>query len=292
MLAKSFGKYYRENLKLVEEGLDSFLESEEERRMRALTEYSLRKGKRLRPVICLLTSDIYGLKPESALRNAVLIELIHGSTLVHDDVTDNDIIRRDMSSLWKHLEELPCGKPKLEPRNLAVLLGDGMLSRALCLIQDIDTLYLTSKVIQDIARGALREAYQLQGGEGNLENYMEMILLKTGSLFGLATQLGSRERAPANEESIARAVGIQLGMVYQMADDLSDGDLRLDRSRVENLLLVHCGEFIAKLSGMPGNEYREIMRDAPGYIVNAMMEEGGKSKRLVLKGDNFHWEDT
>lgn len=290
MTVQSFEEYYGENFGAVERALESFLQCDGDRRMGALTEYSLERGKRLRPVLCLLSADIYSTDREKALRNAVLVEFIHSATLIHDDVTDNDAVRRGMLSLWRHLEEMPPEESKLEPRNLAVLLGDGMLSRALGIIDDIDTLRLTSRVIQDIATGALREAYHPGEERYGMEKYTETVRLKTGSLFGLAVELGSKGTGAGADGP--REVGIQLGIIYQMADDLSDGDLKMGRKEVEELLLEHCAKYKTEASRMPENDYRPMMEEAPLFIVNAMMDEGGRGKRLVLSEGDYTWEDA
>jgi geranylgeranyl pyrophosphate synthase len=292
MTVQSFEEYYGENLGAVERALESFLQCDGDRRMGALTEYSLERGKRLRPVLCLLSADIYSTDREKALRNTVLVEFIHSATLIHDDVTDNDAVRRGMLSLWRHLQEMPPEESKLEPRNLAVLLGDGMLSRALGIIDDIDTLKLTSRVIQDIATGALREAYQPRAGRYAPGTYTETIRLKTGSLFGLAAELGSQGTAAGPDECVPREVGIQLGIIYQMADDLSDGDLKMGRREVEDLLLEHCAKFSSKAGRMPKNDYRRMMEEVPLFIVNAMMKEGSRGRRLILAEGVYTWEDV
>ena len=175
-------------------------------------------GKRLRPLLTLITCDALGGDVKAALTPAVGLELFHNFTLLHDDVMDRADVRR--------------GKPTVHRRwndNVAILSGDTMLTLATQHMCQVSKTVLPA-VINLFNRTAI-EIYEGQQWDMDFETrndvtepeYMEMIRLKTSVLLGCACQLGAII-AGADEE-VQRAVydvGMNLGLAFQLQDDVLD----------------------------------------------------------------------
>ena len=175
-------------------------------------------GKRLRPLLTLITCDALGGDVKAALTPAVGLELFHNFTLLHDDVMDRADVRR--------------GKPTVHRRwndNVAILSGDTMLTLATQHMCQVSKTVLPA-VISLFNRTAI-EIYEGQQWDMDFETrndvtepeYMEMIRLKTSVLLGCACQLGAII-AGADEE-VQRAVydvGMNLGLAFQLQDDVLD----------------------------------------------------------------------
>ena len=266
--------------------------------MAKLLNYSIKGGKRFRPTLCLLVSDIFGGEKDDALTKAAIVEFIHSSTLVHDDVVDDDKVRRDMPSLWKALDKVPYkGPEEFNPKNLAMLLGDGMLSKALILIKKPEVLRAVAESIYSVANGAIKESkdriINMVGSDSDMEDYLKTIRMKTGSLFALSTHLGAMTgNASKHEKELARSAGLKLGIIYQMADDLADKDLILSEEKTKKLLIQYVDKFLENISKLPKNQYRDIFEQVPLYIVNKMMNQDQRTLRLEKTSGNIKWKKS
>ena len=170
-------------------------------------------GKRVRPVICLATGEALGAEVEEILPAAASLELVHNFSLVHDDLPsiDNDAERRGKASVWAAYGE---GK--------ALLAGDALLAEAFRLAAS----YGTSAVARELAEATLG----MIGGQYldtmEPETDLEMVhRLKTGRLFYASVTLAL---AAANVSTPVqrpwRAFAEELGMLFQVVDDILDGD--------------------------------------------------------------------
>lgn len=175
-------------------------------------------GKRIRPILSLLSYGMYQKDVESIMPQAAAIEVFHNFTLMHDDIMDEAPIRR--------------GKPTVHEKwnaNTGILSGDVMLVRAydLLLHTPADKLHA---VIKDFNRTAA-EVCEGQQFDMNFESlssvkesdYINMIRLKTAVLLGFALQLGAT-LAGASKEDIAKLYdfGVNIGVGFQLKDDLLD----------------------------------------------------------------------
>jgi len=173
------------------------------------------KGKQLRPILVLLTARACGGITESTYRAAALVELLHTATLVHDDVVDEADRRRGMFSinaLWKN--------------KVAVLLGDFLLSRGLLLALDhkeYELLHIVSDAVRRMSEGELLQIEKARKLDIDEETYFTIISDKTASLISACTSCGAHS-AGADEDVRAamRAFGQELGMAFQIRDDLFD----------------------------------------------------------------------
>ncbi len=173
-------------------------------------------GKRLRALLTLGSAKLTGYTEEKRDINlAACVELIHSATLLHDDVIDESELRRGVkttNSIWGNQS--------------SILVGDYLLSRCFEMMVedgDLEILKLLSSTSAKIAQG---EVLQLQHkGEADLleETYIEIINLKTASLFAAATKTGACLSGSNDKEKKAlESYGRNLGLAFQMADDALD----------------------------------------------------------------------
>ena len=173
-------------------------------------------GKRLRALLTLESAKLTGYKADNRDINlAACVELIHSATLLHDDVIDESALRRGVkttNSIWGNQS--------------SILVGDYLLSRCFEIMVDdgdLEVLKLLSSTSAKIAQG---EVLQLQHkGEADLleETYIEIINLKTASLFSAATKTGAcLSRSNEKEKKALESYGRNLGLAFQIADDALD----------------------------------------------------------------------
>ena len=175
-------------------------------------------GKRLRPALVLMACDAFGGNVERALRPAVGLELFHNFTLLHDDVMDNADVRRGMPTVHKRWNA-----------NTAILSGDAMLSMSAQYIGQVDPDMLP-RVNERFHRTAV-EIYEGQQYDMDFEvrnnvtinEYIEMIRLKTSVLIGCACKLGAIIAGASAEKAQALYdMGLSLGLAFQLQDDVLD----------------------------------------------------------------------
>jgi octaprenyl-diphosphate synthase len=181
-----------------------------------VTKYVLRrKGKQMRPLFVFLTSKLTGEVTESTYTAASLIELMHTATLVHDDVVDESNERRgvfSVNAIWK--------------AKVAVLFGDYLLARGLLLAvekKDYDLLEIVSDTSREMSEGELLQIQKSRSLNINTETYYEVIRKKTATLIASCTACGAKS-ARASQDVVDRVyeMGIQIGMAFQIKDDLFD----------------------------------------------------------------------
>ncbi len=173
-------------------------------------------GKRLRALLTLETAKLTGYKEDKRDINlAACVELIHSATLLHDDVIDESELRRGVkttNSVWGNQS--------------SILVGDYLLSRCFEMMVedgDLEVLKLLSSTSSKIAQG---EVLQLQHkGEADLleETYIDIINLKTASLFSAAAKTGAcLSGSNEKEKKALESYGRNLGLAFQIADDALD----------------------------------------------------------------------
>ena len=184
--------------------------------------YSLEVGgKRVRPVICLATAEAAGAEPEAALPAALALELIHTFSLVHDDLPsmDDDEERRGHPSTWKQYGEA-----------VGILAGDALHAEAFRLV----TGYETTHVARELSEATLG----MIGGQWlditGTDDEVSLHKLKTGCLFAAAVGLALwAAEVPVAEQGPWRAFGDELGLLFQIVDDILDGDGYVERHGID-----------------------------------------------------------
>ena len=169
-------------------------------------------GKRIRPVLCLATGDAIGARVENLLPAAAAVELVHSFSLVHDDLPalDDDRERRGTTSVWAQYGEAT-----------AILAGDALLAEAIRLA----LIYPTAAVARELIHATLAmiggQQMDLEGG-APLD---QLHALKTGALLSASVMCGLwAADVPLSEHAPWRAFAGELGLLFQIVDDVLDGD--------------------------------------------------------------------
>ncbi|WP_454803389.1 polyprenyl synthetase family protein [Mucilaginibacter phyllosphaerae] len=173
------------------------------------------KGKKIRPMFVFFSASICGGINEATHRGAVLVELLHTATLMHDDVVDNSYQRRgffSINALWKN--------------KIAVLVGDYLLSKGLLLSIDNDDfklLKIVSEAVKQMSEGELLQVEKARRMDISEEIYYEVIRQKTASLIASCCACGAAS-ANAAETTIEkmRLFGEKIGIAFQIKDDMFD----------------------------------------------------------------------
>jgi geranylgeranyl diphosphate synthase type II len=170
-------------------------------------------GKRIRPVLCLATGEALGREPEELLPAGAAVELVHNFSLVHDDLPalDDDELRRGRPSTWAQFDEAT-----------AILAGDALLAEALRLALSYPTPFVARELIQatlGMIGGQHADTKELGY---DLE---EIHRLKTGRLFyaSITCALWVAD-LPQQDQKPWRDFADELGMLFQVVDDILDGD--------------------------------------------------------------------
>ena len=175
-------------------------------------------GKRLRPVLVLLSCDLFGGNIEEAVFPAMGVEIFHNFTLLHDDIMDNALLRRGRETVFQKWDE-----------NTAILSGDTMFVIAYEYVAKTDPALLPQVLglFNDTARMVCEgQQYDMNfetQSSISLSDYMMMIRLKTAVLVACSLKLGAilAKADPADTEKIYE-FGIELGLAFQLQDDFLD----------------------------------------------------------------------
>jgi octaprenyl-diphosphate synthase len=181
-----------------------------------ITKYILKqKGKKVRPVLVLLSAKLCGSVNQRTYIAANLVELLHTATLVHDDVVDDAKKRRGLASInavWKN--------------KAAVLIGDFLLSKGLLVSLDngeFEFLQTTSEAVRRMSEGELLQIQKARNFDATEETYFRVISDKTASLIKTCCKLGALSSTKDMDKIEALSVyGENLGIAFQLRDDLLD----------------------------------------------------------------------
>ena len=172
-------------------------------------------GKRLRPVLSLLVGGACGGVKESHVRLGVLLELVHTSSLVHDDIIDEATVRRGIvtpNAKWGN--------------GMAVLLGDALFSHAMMMSTEFNSLSICKELGQatkDVCEGEILQSQRRFDYNLTQSEYFRIIEKKTAALFAASTSVGA-QLSEAGEEIVQKMkrFGVLLGTAYQVYDDCLD----------------------------------------------------------------------
>ena len=175
------------------------------------------KGKKIRPILVLLSAKVAGNIDERTYRGAVLVEFLHTATLIHDDVVDNAEKRRGLWSVNAVFKN-----------KAAVLMGDYLLSRGLNLAvdgKDYDFLGVITNTVRRMAEGELLQIQKTRKLDIDEQTYFKVIKDKTASLLETCCQIGALSSSENTEYIEAmRVYGESLGIAFQIKDDTLDYD--------------------------------------------------------------------
>ena len=181
-----------------------------------IAKYIIRqKGKKIRPLLVLLSAKVSGNVTSRSYRGAVLVELLHTATLIHDDVVDNADKRRSFWSI-----------NAIFKNKAAVLMGDYLLSRGLMIAVDggdYDFLGVITNAVKRMSEGELLQIQKTRKLDIDEETYFKVISDKTASLLETCCQIGSMSTSENTEYHQAmKSFGESIGMAFQIRDDILD----------------------------------------------------------------------
>ncbi len=270
-------------------------------------------GKRFRPMLVFLSTQACGGRPENAIPLAVSIEFIHESSLMHDDVQDEDLTRRGVPTF-----------NNMMGNKLAIAMGDAGMAHSIETIKNMgsDLITMTATAISTLATGFIRES--IDRTFDSEHPILEIIGMKTAILFSTACVYGAKAAGTPRFEDILRGYGKNLGMGFQIADDFcallegleggnfSDGitlplfcfyvqepslrdpitkfgqgelefsDIkdRLEKDKrglflAKRKLLEYNNKAVFYAKQMPKSPFKDILCQLPSFVVSKMILEGG-----------------
>ena len=206
---------YENQLRQVDEHIKLKLSSHVELVGEMATHLMKTGGKRLRPLLTICSSEIFGYKGNRHINLAACVELIHNATLLHDDVIDKSETRRGFkttNAIWGNKS--------------SILAGDYLLSRCFEMMVDDgsqEVLKILSSVSSEIAQGEILQLQFEKQIDMVEKNYLDIITAKTASLFGASMRVGGCINDRTNKEKEAlESYGRNLGICFQITDDILD----------------------------------------------------------------------
>ncbi len=222
------------------------------------------KGKKIRPLLVLLSSKATGEVNDRTYRGAVLVELLHTATLVHDDVVDNADKRRGFWSINAVFKN-----------KVAVLMGDYLLSRGLLIAvdgKDYDFLGVITNTVKRMSEGELLQIQKTRKLDIDEETYFKVISDKTASLLETCCQIGAMScTTDSSLHDAMRVYGESLGIAFQIRDDI------LDYEGTASLIGKPVGGDIKekKITLPLIYALKQVDKDKAGYI-KKLLKNGGK----------------
>ena len=172
-------------------------------------------GKRLRPLLVLLSSQALGYNRDEHLKLAAVIEFLHTATLLHDDVVDTSDLRRGRSTANARWGNAP-----------SVLVGDFLYARAFEMMVELKSLAIMevlSHATAVIAEGEVMQLTNVKNPDLTEDQYMQVIFKKTAMLFEAAAHTGALlAGATPEQEQALSSYGKHLGLAFQLVDDVLD----------------------------------------------------------------------
>ena len=173
------------------------------------------RGKQFRPALLLLSARSCGALRRESFITAVVVELLHTATLVHDDVVDDAELRRGFPTIHK-----------IWKNKIAVLMGDYLLSKSLILATEVgslDVMNLIATVAKRLIKGELFQLQKSRRLNITEKEYFQLIRDKTASLISACCELGAlTAEAPEEHRRALRDYGEFLGLAFQIKDDMLD----------------------------------------------------------------------
>ncbi|MFL0197954.1 polyprenyl synthetase family protein [Clostridium sp. WILCCON 0269] len=220
-------------------------------------------GKRLRPTLVLLSSKIINeqLPLETyhqLIQLSVALELIHSASLIHDDIIDDDFLRRGQKTL-----------NKVYGRKIAVLAGDVIYSHAFSIVTNSLPKEYGREIVKLAENMCSAEILQAKNTTSTKEVYLEIIKGKTALFMAICCKLGAALAGASGEEAASlENYGFNLGMAYQIVDDYIDGD----QDTALNITLEDAHNFaknsLDSIEAFKNSFYKKTLINLVNYIIN------------------------
>jgi octaprenyl-diphosphate synthase len=214
-------------------------------------------GKRIRPILVLLSAKLFGEINEQTLRSATFVEMIHSATLIHDDVVDDADARRKKASVKAQFGNLS-----------AVLSGDYLLAKAMLLLANPDDHAILQEMLSTTAamsEGELMQTIvtdcvpQSENTSSQQNRYLEIITRKTAMLMRSCCAAGALS-VNATSEQVKQIAdfGLNFGILFQLRDDILDGE---NIAEAQALLPIYLQKTLDSLKPFTASETLEALRD-------------------------------
>lgn len=225
-----------------------------------VTSYLQQKGKQIRPILVIISAEMFGEINDNTLYAGASLEMLHNASLIHDDIVDETMLRRGVptiNSMWGN--------------HLAVLVGDYFVSKALSVgIRTGKTTIVASlsELGEELSLGEVDQICNVREHHFDEESYISMISKKTASLFMNCVKMGAESvNAPAETYAPMIEFARLLGLCFQIKDDIFD---------------YYADPQIGKPTG---NDLREGKVTLPLLYALNHAQEGEEMKQLIMRGD-------
>ncbi|MFO7789697.1 MAG: polyprenyl synthetase family protein [Bacteroidota bacterium] len=205
----------REDVESFNKELFSLIQSDDDYLNRILNYVFSNTGKQVRAHMVFLSARLFGEVNHKARITAILVQLLHTSTLIHDDVVDEALIRRGqktVNTLWRN--------------KIAILTGDYLFSKALDIAVEkklFDILEILAPTIAQMSMGEIIQLKEKEKAQYSEEVYNNIIHRKTAVLISASAQAGAKSAGASKDEQLAmRNFGHEAGMAFQIQDDILD----------------------------------------------------------------------
>ena len=223
---------YSQYIKKINDVLDSELELYIESEFKEPLKYALDGGKRIRPIILLLASECVGKIDDNTLAAACAIEFLHTESVIHDDIIDNETLRRQKDPF--HIKY---------GYNTSVLTGDFVLGLILNIASRINNPRVTKNLATTammMSEGEVIESRLEASEDVTFDDYLKVIEYKTATAFETASRLGAIISGGTDVEIESLAdYGKNIGIAYQIRDDLHDWK---NEDKLFNLLIKNSSD--------------------------------------------------
>lgn len=235
--------------------------------------YALEGGKRIRPVILALAAESVGRVDGNALSAACAVELLHMESIIHDDIIDDETVRRKRDPF--HIRY---------GYNTSVLTGDFVLGLILAISSRLDNPRITKDLATTamlMSEGEMIEGRLGEGGDVTFDDYLRVVEYKTATAFEAAARIGAIIAGGTEDQVEAlTAYGRNVGIAYQIRDDLLDwknedklfnalikgsADPRVAFDRMEELLGEYAGRARAGLRRIPDGDAKAGLEHLAGF---------------------------
>lgn len=237
--------------------------------------YSLDGGKRIRPLILVLSAECFGEADENAMSAACAVELLHTESIIHDDIIDDEMRRRQKEPF--HVKY---------GYDTSILSGDFVLGLILSISARLDNARITdnlAKTAMLMSEGEMIEERLVSGDDATFEDYLKTIQYKTATAFEAAAKIGAI-MGGGDERQISDITkyGRNMGVAYQIRDDLLDWknedkifnmlvrkstDPRDVFDKMEEMSKTYAGKARSALEGIPAGTARSGLEELIGFAV-------------------------
>lgn len=205
-----------EDLKRVEEKLLESVVRQETEVAQISLEVLKAGGKRIRPALVLISGKTKEYDFEKLLPVAMAVELIHTASLIHDDIVDGALVRRNQSTI-----------NSLQGVEVATAAGDFLFALAFIVLADgmanSSVVKLIAQIASILSQGQLKQMQMMRNYHQTIDDYLEMIWGKTAALFSVSCRAGGLvSQADKDKVEILKQYGENLGMAFQIYDDILD----------------------------------------------------------------------